>query len=177
MLDIFTRLDSDAFSCKEMFNLDMIDSRLKDLMLEEWKKEVVKKPKLRTYCLFKDNVDTEDYVSKINHRYERSLFSQFRHGILPLKIETGRFQKLSVEARCCEYCTDNAIEDEMHFICTCSLYNEIRIHLFTRAQESNILFNNLSVKEKFIYLLKRKWKDVSSFIINAWNIRQKKTFN
>ena len=148
MLDVFTRLDSDAFICKEIYNLDTIDSKLKDLMLVEWKNEVVKKPKLRTYCLFKENVDTEDYVAKLNQRYERSLFSQFRHGILPLKIETGRFQKLSVEERRCEYCTDNVIEDEMHFICTCSLYTEFRTKLFNRAQESNPLFNGLSVKEK-----------------------------
>ncbi len=50
------------------------------------------KSKLRTYVKFKENICTEDYVKHCTPRRKRSLMTQFRIGILPLHIETGRFR-------------------------------------------------------------------------------------
>ena len=62
-------------------------------------------------------------------RSHRSLLAQLRSGILPLRLETGRFQnirdentghfqKLKVEERVCTLCNLNCIEDEIHFVLT-----------------------------------------------------------
>ena len=48
-------------------------------------------------------------------RQTRSLFDQFRHGILPLKIETGRFKNLYIEERICELCELEVVESEYIF--------------------------------------------------------------
>ena len=43
------------------------------------------------------------------------------YDILPLRIETGRFRNLPVEQRICELCELDMVEDEVHFLCTCSV--------------------------------------------------------
>ena len=55
----------------------------------------------------------------------RSLLAQFRLGILPLFIETGRYSNISAENRICKFCTLNIINDEFHFLMQCPFYNEI----------------------------------------------------
>jgi hypothetical protein len=50
--------------------------------------------KLRTYKLFKDRFETENYCKiplPFNHR---SAFAKFRCGVVPLRIETGRYENL-----------------------------------------------------------------------------------
>ena len=141
-------------------------------MLHKLKYQVVKKPKLRTYIRFKDNVDTEVYVKYLTSRSARSLFAQFRHGILPLRIETGRFRHLQAEERLCELCQLDLVEDEMHFLCICPQYANLRHSLYQNAEEVNPNFVNLDTEEKFLSLMENSWKDVSKFIVSAWNVRQ-----
>ena len=73
-------------------------------------------PKLRTYSTFKEYYDTEPYVCKVYNRAHRSLVSQFRCGILPIKIETGRYTQIPIEYRLCILCKENVIEDENQFL-------------------------------------------------------------
>ena len=54
--------------------------------------------------------------------------AKLRCGVLPIKIETGRFVNLALEDRICEVCNLNEKEDELHFICKCELYNEPEIN-------------------------------------------------
>ena len=49
-----------------------------------------------------------------------------RFGILPLNIETGRFRNQPIEQRICNLCELNEIEDELHFLFKCTLYNDCR---------------------------------------------------
>ena len=86
----------------------------------EWKTNVSSKPKLRLYSKFKDNFKTDDYVLSLMPRYERSLLAQLRMGILPLRVETGRFVNESLNDRICTLCDLHDIEDEIHFVCRCT---------------------------------------------------------
>ena len=52
--------------------------------------------------------------------------AQFRFGILPPHIETGRFRNQSIEQRICNLCELNETEDEFHFLFKCTLYNDCR---------------------------------------------------
>ncbi len=56
--------------------------------------------------------------------------SKFRSGILPLSIETERFQNIPREFRLCTMCNDNVIEDETHFIFYCNQYNDLQEYLY-----------------------------------------------
>ena len=52
--------------------------------------------------------------------------AKLHSGVLPIKIETSRFDNIALEDRVCEVCNLNEIEDELHLNCKCELYNEIR---------------------------------------------------
>lgn len=51
--------------------------------------------------------------------------AQFRTGILPLRVETGKFTNVKLEE-----CVWKVCEDEKHFLCKCSLYDTLRISLY-----------------------------------------------
>ena len=67
--------------------------------------------KLRTYKLFKHSFETEPYCNIILPRTHRSAFSRFRCGVAPIRLETGRYERLSVAERLCPFC-NNEVEDE-----------------------------------------------------------------
>ena len=77
----------------------------------------------------------ENYIKYNLSSSERSAMAQFRFGILPLNIETGRFRNQALEERLCTLCEFNEIEDESHFLFKCSLYDELRrewvSHIYT----------------------------------------------
>ena len=135
-----------------------------------WQIEIENKPKLRTYVKFKHTLDSENYVTANLCRKKRSLMAQFRMGILPLKIETGRFSRTPIEARICNLCKTE-IENEIHFLCVCPIYNEIRIKLYKKACKSCNNFLTKSNEEKLIYLLNYLFKDTSNFVTDAWSLR------
>ena len=41
-------------------------------------------------------------------------------------IELGRHKNLSVEERVCKKCNNSAVEDEIHFLCECPMYDDLR---------------------------------------------------
>ena len=85
--DIFTQLDMNTFYEHKL----VCDSTLVKQMKADWQNDVQNKPKLRTYRLFKDDIDVESYIKYHMSKRKRSLLEQFRFGILPLRIETGRY--------------------------------------------------------------------------------------
>ena len=106
---------------------------------------------------------------------------QFRTGVLPLRIETGRFhltkdpvtklyRKLNIEERTCLICNSNAIEDEVHFICNCIAYSEPREMLYNKSDIQN--FDNLPDVEKFTVIVLDFEKSLIYYLHNSWNIRQ-----
>jgi len=54
------------------------------------------------------------------------VFYHRRSGILPLHVETGRFRNTSLENRLCTLCNSNQVENEIHFMFDCSLYDDLR---------------------------------------------------
>ena len=87
------------------------------------------------------------------------MLAQFRMGILPIALETGRFRNLAIADRLCVLCNLQAVEDELHFLCVCSLYNDIRRDMFENLLHLNFdNFNILSLHDKFYHLVKVEWK-------------------
>ncbi len=65
------------------------------------------------------------------------ILAQFRSGILPLKIETGRRKNENIEDRVWLVCEENIVEDEYHFLCVyiCKhgkRYDEVRQVLYNK---------------------------------------------
>ncbi len=60
------------------------------------------------------------------NRKHRSYLAQYRCRILPLEMETSKCQNKPVEERICKVCENGEVENEFHFIFSCTLYNNIR---------------------------------------------------
>ena len=54
-------------------------------------------------------------------RTKRSAIAKFRGGVAPLRIETGRYEMLSVDKRYCFH-RKSKIENEKHVLIECPLY-------------------------------------------------------
>ncbi len=137
--------------------------------INEWKNALRTKPKLRTYILFKEEFGNEDYVKYCMSHFQRSLIAQIGCGILPLRIEIGRFRGEKLEERLCQICHSHEIEDEIHFVTVCNAYEIYRQQLYESITDEH--FTSLGDKDKFVYLLKNEWKLFSVYVEKAWNMR------
>ncbi len=96
---------------------------------------------------------------KLNNTYnivflaKRLLLAQFRMGVLHLAIETGRFKSIHIEERVCVLCNMNDIEDEIHILYTCTLYEHIRIDMYNNVINKNVNFHQQNDEQNFIYLV------------------------
>ena len=118
-------------------------------------------------------------------RSHRSLLAQLRSGILPLRLETGRFQnirdentghfgKLKVEERVCTLCNLNCIEDEIHFVLVCPKYAQIRSPLLDLLLQKYDHLVDLSNLDKLSFLINYEFKLLARYLYDAWNIRKSK---
>ena len=162
-----------VYDNKTACNVANVKDRVKDLMLRHWKENVIQKPKLRTYVTFKDNIDVEPYVKHCNVRQNRSLMAQIRCGVLPIRLETGRFCRLPVENRLCELCNLGKVEDEFHFVMECSLYQGERERFFNTL---NVNTRDDNKEEVFRVLFRNNWREVTLYLKNIWKKRQDKLF-
>ena len=80
--------------------------------------------KLRTYATFKEDYSVEPYV-QILSRGQRRALAQFRAGVAPIRLETGRYEGLQEHERVCPHCR-NVVENEAHVVLVCDLYQDIR---------------------------------------------------
>ena len=84
-------------------------------------------------------------------RENRRLLAMFRAGSLPLAIETGRYSRpqIPLEQRICAHCGKNEIENEMHFLIECSLYDDLRFDFFQLVSSYITNFCLMSREDKF----------------------------
>ena len=101
------------------------------------------------------------------------MLAQFRCGILPLRIETGRFVGEAVEMRLCKLCSNEEVEDEKHFLLKCPTYADIRSDTF-RESVSNPDFIAMSEQEQFVHLIKMFPRRTAKFIVRAY-LRRRST--
>jgi hypothetical protein len=147
--EIFSEFELEyAFEDMSQIDIQQFEALMVNRTAKTWKDTIAFKPKLRTYVKFKTDYGTEEYVTGYMSRYQRSLLAQFRGGILPLRIETGRWQNMPLESRLCTLCGDNCVEDEFHFLCGCKIYEDQRKKLYAKACQSNPLFQ--TTKSLFI---------------------------
>ena len=107
------------------------------------------KNKLRSYRLFKKELNYESYIDIIKNPYMRASLTQFRLSAHQLNIETGRHHKMALEKRICKCCKTNEIEDEMHFLFNCPLYE------MERKDILNMDVKQHKLQESFIEIMKR----------------------
>ena len=152
---------------KEPCNIDNCKEAVCNYFRREWALSLSNFAKLRSYRIYKNEYKVEKYLNLNLNRYERSLMAQFRVGILPLRIEVGRYRGEEVHFRKCVFCDSEDVEDEQHFLLKCSMYNEFRQDLLSKCNLSNMtpnLFRILMSEDKYAY-------HVVNFVKQSYNKR------
>lgn len=103
--------------------------------------------KLRTYATFKSQFQFEPYLAHVTNQQHRRILCQFRTSCHKLNIERGRYHNVRADDRICPYCQQNKVEDEMHFLMECSLYNDERDtylqKVYSKCPQLRILQKNM----------------------------------
>ena len=162
---------NDQFESKSCVDLTTVKYLIDQHYKTKWEHEVANMPKLRTYRLFKTDFKCEEYVSTNLAKYERSVLCQLRTGILPLRIETGRYVGEPIERRVCKFCDLGTTEDEIHFIMTCDLYDQIRTEVLGDILRMDDIVN-LTPELKFCHLLTVYPRKSAKFIVKAYRRRR-----
>ena len=106
----------DSFNNKEVINLGNVKQKLTEGLEDKWRHKAINMSKLDVYNRIKTTFGPETYLLLNIDRYEKSLLSQLRYGILPLRVETGRFVGEKHHERTCTLCNTDNVEDQFsHF--------------------------------------------------------------
>ncbi len=83
---------------------------------------------------------------------------KLRCGILPLRIETGRYDKVILEECTYKLCQSNVIEDEILFICWCNVLNVKHTALYSIVYLTTFyeFITYLSDTKTFVFLMKHR---------------------
>ena len=168
---------NDVFTGLVPCDIDSSKTILNEINSTDWDIKRYKSDKLRYYNLYKYDNSPADYTFMNISKYQRSLFAQFRCGILPLEIEIGRFREKNLNERICKLCNHNAVEDEIHFLCDCPYYLDERFSLYARAIAVNDRFHCSDSFEKFVYLMGNHERAVISFLTKAVQKRRHFLYN
>ena len=151
---IFQELGDEAiFNAQLLYDLEKSYNDMFILEQEHWNCSPFGFDKLLYYNLYKGDLAVEDYVTANFSKQQRSIMAQFRAGVLPLEIEVGRYQNVPLGERTCKICLSGVVEDEVHFPCVYTHYNQERSHLFTIVEELFPEFQSLDIFEKFVFLM------------------------
>ena len=69
------------------------------------------------------------------------------------------------------------VEFEIHFLCECPLYHDFRETLYDHTKLMTNDFVTMGMQEKFVYLMKYMWREVSCYLVQSWNIRKDNLYN
>ena len=168
---------ANIFERQQIFHVRSTMSELKTAMMQkqvnDLKAQCASKPKLRTFITFKDFSNLPPYVGKPLSFVERRLLSKIRLGILPLRLETGRFERPIVpeNQRVC-YCGSGKIENEVYVLFECSIYKQLR-----QCWLENLLlppnFTDLSAHQKLDIVLNdaQNVKSTAKYLVRVMDLR------
>lgn len=105
-----------------------ISRTLFDLYVQEWHTKITLSSKGKNYSLFKQDINFEDYLIKLNKKHYSTLL-KFRLSNHRLPVETGRWENIPLEDRKCKVCDKNDIGDEFHYLFVCNYFKSERQQL------------------------------------------------
>ena len=164
--DYGIELDSDQSKFK-LKAKHIIQNKFKQHWLNEIKNND-RNPITRTYKLFKHSFGMEPYLHKVSNPKYRQALTRLRTSSHALRIETGRHEKetASIESRKCHNC--NVLEDELHFLVMCPLYETERKNLFDSIGFLDDVISQYSPIDQFICILnmtsQRHLEQIARFI-------------
>ena len=103
--EVFQEINmTESYRNYELCDMHIAYENILNVQEKKWNEERFNKPKFRRYNLFKSQVEPDAYVFSDVSKRLRSIFAQFRLGILPLEVDVGRFRDVPLELRVCRVC-------------------------------------------------------------------------
>ena len=111
--------------------------------------------KLKFYSIFKNETTYSEFIDHVKNPEHKPNASKFRIGNHNLRIESGRFTipKTPEDLRICDHCSLNSVENELHVLFQCDLYDDLRKIFFSKTIERNKLFTSYNNRDKVCFLL------------------------
>ena len=109
--------------------------------------------KLRTYAKIKKEQGLESYLNTVTNVEKRIHLCKIRLSNHELNIEKGRHRGLEVFERECPLCPGHLVENEIHFLLSCSTFSTLREELFTETRRIFPRFQYTSEEQQMVYLL------------------------
>ena len=118
-------------------------------------------PKLEFYRTQKNAFITEKYLDLPLFQH-RQIITKFRCSDHQLDIERGRYRGILRIDRICKLCSNNAIENEEHFLVRCPFYDQLKgKHYLTEFTEVDEFMEGLDPQK------------LAKYLIEAFGIRKK----
>lgn len=149
--------------------LHLARRNLQNRYISHWRKSLSKEKttptnnkgnKLRTYNKFKVAFGREPYLDIVVSKKLRSSLARLRTSSHKLHIETGRYLKKELHQRVCEMCNAGEVEDEQHFLTTCTAFSEERKVLYQTVLNHCSNFGNLNKENQMIWLMTAENPDI-----------------
>ena len=118
--------------------LAILKERLCDDFNEEWTTAINSSERFCLYASFKSNLLIENYLDFVRIKCFRDVLIKLGMGVLPLNANRFRYAHENASKILCSF-FETEIEDEVHFICFCPLYNELLqryIHRYLQTEHS-----------------------------------------
>ncbi len=162
----------DSYDRTEPIDIEATKVIIADQEKSHWADNVKEKPKLDFFTSIKTEFGVEPYIKLNISRYERSLLSQLRYGILQIQLEVGRYQNENRANRLCKICNGGVIEDQQHFVLKCPAYNIRRGMFIEKIKEKIVDWDNLTDNEKFRRLFKDQPRTLARFVRDIFVYRK-----
>ena len=162
----------------ESFSRMKTRKSLNDFYDRYWVSKLSESPKAITYASIKNTVFFEKYLFTIGNFKHKIALSRFRLSNHDLLIEKGRHMRPRLERndRKCFFCKDK-IENEIHFLSECPLYEDERNTLFHSCRRNCTNFDLLTTNEQiFCFVMTNEnplvIRNLAKFIFQAFKVRQ-----
>ena len=175
--EVLNRNDSMALFTTNIFDVKTAISEIRNsLLLKDQnllKNKCKNSPKLRTYNTITEFSSDKSYLSKPLSFVQRKFMAKLRLGVLPIRIETGRYERPRKEAfeRVCKQCNTSEVENEIHFLLKCPRHAQLRTSFLTKIADDQFTSLNVDAKFKFLLNSPALAKVTAQFIIDAFDNR------
>ena len=133
--------------------------------------------KLNFYASFRNDTRKTGCLDVINNPRHIIAINKFRLGNHKLRIETGghTIPKTPLNLRICSFCHSNEVENEIHFLSSCQLYDSLRLNFFNDITYKYSLFNELDINSKVLFLFNSinpfVCRSTAAFVFQAMSLR------
>lgn len=147
-------------------SFDFIKCRINDQYYQDWYASVSACEKLSLYSSYKLDFCMEQYLE---YDFNVTILTKLRSGTLKLNVETGRYDNTQRDLRICKCCNLNTIENEYHFVLSCSAYRTLRYRFLPKYYCS--WPNMYKLKRLMSCKSNVLTKKFCNFLNSAWKLR------